>query len=261
LQLSVLQLLLRSCSPRSQRQNYSSCHPIVVPRPPHSRYLDVYLFYIHPEAASLIMDFANNNNDPFPAAGQFPLEQWFYEMPLCTRTWTTAAVITSILVQCRIISPFNLFYSFRTVFHRAQYWRLLTSFFYFGPLSLDLIFHLFFLQRYSRLLEENSGRSPARFSWLLVFAGACMLCLAPVFSMAFLGTGLSSTLVYIWSRRNPDTLLSFLGILTFRAPWLPWVLMGFTYTIHGVIPKDELAGVVVGHSKLGSIGNHGCSLG
>jgi Derlin-2/3 len=196
------------------------------------------------------MDFAGGNNDPFPAAGQFPLEQWFYEMPLCTRTWTTAAVITSILVQCRIISPFNLFYSFRTVFHRAQYWRLLTSFFYFGPLSLDLIFHLFFLQRYARLLEENSGRSPARFSWLLVFAGTCMLCLAPLFSMAFLGTGVSSTLVYIWSRRNPDTLLSFLGILTFRAPFLPWVLMGFTYTVHGQIPKDELAGVVVGHSKL-----------
>jgi Derlin-2/3 len=134
----------------------------------------------------------------------------------------------------------------------VQYWRLITTFFYFGPLSLDLIFHVFFLQRYSRLLEENSGRSPARFSWLLFFASVLLLCVAPVFSMAFLGTALSSTLVYVWSRRNPDTMLSFLGVLTFRAPFLPWVLMGFAFTMHGTVPKDEICGVVVGHSKFPS---------
>ena len=52
--------------------------------------------------------------------GQFPLEQWFYEMPVVTRWWMTAALSVSVLVQCRIISPFQLFYSFRTVFVRSQ---------------------------------------------------------------------------------------------------------------------------------------------
>lgn len=110
------------------------------------------------------------------------------------------------------------------------------------------MFHLFFLQRYSRLLEENSGRSPARFSFLLGFASIFLLALAPVFSIAFLGTALSSVLVYIWSRRNPETLLSFLGLLVFKAPWLPWVLMAFSFAVHGTVPKDEICGVVVGHS-------------
>lgn len=54
------------------------------------------------------------------AVGQFPLEQWFYEMPVCTRWWTTATVATSILVQCQIITPFQLFYSFRSVFVKNQ---------------------------------------------------------------------------------------------------------------------------------------------
>ena len=54
------------------------------------------------------------------AAGQFPLEQWFYEMPVCTRWWTTATVATSILVQCKVITPFQLFYSFRAVFIKNQ---------------------------------------------------------------------------------------------------------------------------------------------
>lgn len=52
--------------------------------------------------------------------GQFPLEQWFFEMPVCTRWWMTAALSASVLVQCRIINPFQLFYSFRTVFFKSQ---------------------------------------------------------------------------------------------------------------------------------------------
>ncbi len=52
--------------------------------------------------------------------GHFPLETWFYEMPICTRWWTTAAVATSILVQCHIVTPFQLFYSYRAVFGKSQ---------------------------------------------------------------------------------------------------------------------------------------------
>ena len=51
---------------------------------------------------------------------QFPLEQWFFEMPVCTRWWTTGVVATSVLVQCRALSPFNLFFSVRAVFNKGQ---------------------------------------------------------------------------------------------------------------------------------------------
>ncbi len=63
--------------------------------------------------------------------GQFPLEQWFYEMPPVTRWWTVATVATSVLVQCHIVTPFQLFYSFRTVYAKSQYWRLLSTSIYF----------------------------------------------------------------------------------------------------------------------------------
>lgn len=140
---------------------------------------------------------------------------------------------------------------FRAVFHKSQYWRLLTTFIYFGPLSLNLLFHIFFIQRYARMLEE-SATSVAHFSWLLAYAATTLLAIAPMFSQAFLGTTLSSTLVYIWSRRNPDTRLSFLGLLTFKAPFLPWVLIAFNVVLHGHWPKDELCGIVVGHGEFGS---------
>lgn len=53
-------------------------------------------------------------------AGRNPLEAWFWEMPICTRWWTTATVLTSALVQCQMVSPFQLFYSVRTVFGKGE---------------------------------------------------------------------------------------------------------------------------------------------
>ena len=52
--------------------------------------------------------------------GRFPLETWFWEMPICTRWWTTATVLMSGLVQCELITPFQLFYSYRAVFVKSQ---------------------------------------------------------------------------------------------------------------------------------------------
>ncbi|KAI1927588.1 hypothetical protein LOZ65_002217 [Ophidiomyces ophidiicola] len=97
------------------------------------------------------------------------------------------------------------------------------------------------------LLEESSGHSSADFAWLLLYATSSLLILSPFLSLPFLGPALSSSLVYIWGRRNPDTRLSILGLLVFSAPYLPWVLMAFSLVVHGSIPKDEICGVIVGH--------------
>lgn len=52
--------------------------------------------------------------------GNNPLEQWFFEMPPCTRYWTVATVVTSVLLQCKVISPLQLFYTFRAVYFKSQ---------------------------------------------------------------------------------------------------------------------------------------------
>ena len=57
---------------------------------------------------------------------------------------------------------------------------------------------------------------------------------------------LASMMVYIWSRRMPGAILSFLGLFTFEAPYLPWVLMGFGLLL-GHSPTHDLLGIVVGH--------------
>ncbi|KAJ8101474.1 Derlin [Lipomyces tetrasporus] len=177
-----------------------------------------------------------------------PFEAWFFEVPPVTRYWTTAAVVTSILVQCEVISAYQLFFSFRTMFGARQYWRILTTFLYFGPLSLDFIFHIFFMSRYSRMLEDSFFRNNTLdFLWLLLYSALSLLILSPLVSLPFLGSPLSFSLVYIWARRNPSIRLSFLGLFVFSAPYLPWVLFGFSLILNNALPKGDLLGIAVGH--------------
>jgi len=151
-------------------------------------------------------------------------------------------------VQCQVVSPFQLFFSFSSVWYKRQYWRLLTTFLYFGPLSLDFMFHLFFMTRYSRNLEESSFRNrTAEFAWLLFYSSVSLLLLSPLMSMPFLGSPLSYSLVYLWARRNPGVRLSFLGLFVFSAPYLPWVLLGFSLVLNNTPPKEDLLGIAVGH--------------
>ncbi|CAG8456645.1 8517_t:CDS:2 [Ambispora gerdemannii] len=99
-----------------------------------------------------------------------PVEDWYYEVPVITRTYLTAAVMTSLAV---LLSKFA--------------------------------------------------------------------------SLHFLGSPLAFTLVYIWSRRNPFIRLNFLGLFVFSAPFLPWVLLGFSLMLNNVFPVGDLMGIVVGH--------------
>ncbi|MGH0155107.1 UNVERIFIED_CONTAM: hypothetical protein FKN15_028934 [Acipenser sinensis] len=65
-------------------------------------------------------------------------------------------------------------------------------------------------------------------------------------SLVFLGQAFTIMLVYVWSRRNPSVRMNFFGLLNFQAPFLPWVLMGFSLLLGNSIIVD-LLGIAVGH--------------
>ena len=53
-------------------------------------------------------------------------------------------------------------------------------------------------------------------------------------------------MVYVWARRNPHVRMSFLGLFSFHAPYLPWVLLSFSVLL-GNSATIDLIGIVVGH--------------
>ncbi|CAM9458785.1 unnamed protein product, partial [Hapterophycus canaliculatus] len=150
---------------------------------------------------------------------------WYYDIPIVTRIYLTAAFVTTAMCQLDATSSTKLFFSWPLIC-RGQVWRLVTSFFYFGTLDVHFLFHMYFLVRYSRLLEEGDFRGRAGdFVWFLLFCASLMIGAAPYLGMSFLGRPLAFMMVYVWGRRNEHVRMNLLAIFPFTAPYLAWVLL------------------------------------
>eukprot|EP00295_Goniomonas_pacifica_P000982 CAMPEP_0175816538 /NCGR_PEP_ID=MMETSP0107_2-20121207/6547_1 /TAXON_ID=195067 ORGANISM="Goniomonas pacifica, Strain CCMP1869" /NCGR_SAMPLE_ID=MMETSP0107_2 /ASSEMBLY_ACC=CAM_ASM_000203 /LENGTH=243 /DNA_ID=CAMNT_0017128641 /DNA_START=8 /DNA_END=739 /DNA_ORIENTATION=+ len=172
---------------------------------------------------------------------------WYMEIPPITRWYLTLAVFTTAACFFDIISPFTIYLNYKLVYEKLEIWRLFTNFFFFGMPNLDFLFHMFFLVRYCRLLEEGSFRGrKADFFWMLMFGSSLMLLIAPFISIPFLGYSLTFLMVYVWGRRDQGQQMGFLSLFYFRAPYLPWVLLGFSMLLGGS-PVVDLLGMLVGH--------------
>ncbi|KAM9257466.1 LOW QUALITY PROTEIN: derlin-2-like [Cariama cristata] len=148
--------------------------------------------------------------------------------------------------QLELITPFQLYFNPELIFKHFQVWRLITNYLFFGPVGFNFLFNMIFLYRYCRMLEEGSFRGrTADFVFMFLFGGLLMT-LFGLFELVFLGQAFTIMLVYVWSRRNPYVRMNFFGLLIFQAPFLPWVLMGFSLLLGNSIIVD-LLGIAVGH--------------
>uniref|UniRef100_A0A3Q2CTV1 Derlin n=1 Tax=Cyprinodon variegatus TaxID=28743 RepID=A0A3Q2CTV1_CYPVA len=175
------------------------------------------------------------------------LTQEYLQIPVVTRTYTTACVLTTAAVQLQVISPFQLYFNPELIISRYQIWRLITSFLFFGSLGFGFLFNIIFLYRYCRMLEEDSFRGrTADFVFMFLFGGIFITLLGLFADIIFLGQAFIVMLVYVWSKRNPLIPVNFFGLLSFQAPFLPWALMGCSLLLGNSVAAD-LLGIAVGH--------------
>ncbi|KAI4902136.1 hypothetical protein NFI96_027319 [Prochilodus magdalenae] len=180
-------------------------------------------------------------------------QQEYLQIPVVTRTYTTACVLTTaavvskkpvlwiFLTQLELITPFQLYFNPDLILKHYQVWRLVTSFLFFGPVGFNFLFNMIFLYRYCRMLEEGSFRGrTADFVFMFLFGGLLMTIFGMFVSLVFLGQAFTIMLVYVWSRRNTNVRMNFFGLLNFQAPFLPWVLMGFSLLLGNSIIVDLL---------------------
>lgn len=173
---------------------------------------------------------------------------WFLEIPVVTRMWITSIVASAVLVQCGFVNRMQMLYNFRKVYEEHEYWRLLTTFVYCGQLDANLLFFIYYIAQYSRMLEESSysGRT-AEYVWILTLAGSALVALSSFTSkLPILGVYLAESMIYIWARRNPDVQLSFLGLFSYSAAYLPWVLALMSMLSRGD-PIGQFTGMAIGH--------------
>lgn len=173
---------------------------------------------------------------------------WYNEIPIVSRVYLTTSFMTTAACALELLSPFELYYDFSLIFKKGQAWRLVSNFFFFGMFSLDFLFHMYFLVRYCRLLEEGEFRGRTADFVLMLFFGAFFLLLfAPFLEIRFLGSSLAFMMVYVWGRRNEHVRMSFLGLFPFTAPYLPWVMLAFSVLL-GNPATTDIVGIAVGHS-------------
>lgn len=171
------------------------------------------------------------------------------EIPPVTRVYLVVAFLTTSACALDLLSPFALYFSAKLVFQKYEVWRLVSTFCFFGSqFNIDFLFHMFFLVRYSRSLEESArfrGKT-ADYVYFLLLGAVTMLFVAPWVDVRFLGSSLTFMMVYLWARRNPYSRMALFGLFEFKAPYLPWVLLGFSFMLGGNAVVDVL-GIAAGH--------------
>lgn len=68
-------------------------------------------------------------------------------------------------------------------------------------------------------------------------------------NIPFLSSSLAFVPIYIWSRRHPTTPISFFGLITINAPYLPVALVAFSWLLNGTwkAVTVDLVGCGVAH--------------
>jgi len=181
--------------------------------------------------------------------GEFDLFSWYTNIPPVSRIYFTSAFLTTSMCAMDLLNPYVLYYDVHLIFIEGQIWRLFSSFLFFGLFSVDFVFHMYFLVRHCRQLEDGDFRGkPSNFVLFIAFGVITICSLAPwiLKSHPFLGSALTFMMTYVWGRRNEDVRMTMLGLISFTAPYLPWVMVCFNWIVGNSV-RMSLMGICVGH--------------
>lgn len=173
-----------------------------------------------------------------------------------SQTWTSTPIITRIisiflftitfLIHLKLIDPLSLTFSLFYI-KNGEFWRLITPFCYFGKLNMDNLLHMIFFIRYSKMLEEGFIFT-SDYLFLVLYNLILIIFLASLMRLSLLSTILSSSLTYIWTRKNRYTQVQLMGCLIFPAFYLPFLVPCFSFFSEMKVPIDDVIGILVGQS-------------
>ena len=171
-----------------------------------------------------------------------------------TGTWIAGATALTIAKHLQLVGMSHLFFSPTLVFHRHQYWRIVTTFFYFGDFNIHTIMYAVTSLRFAYMLEQSNFGSARRaeFAWLLLFSAATLLCLSSVLTIPFLSLPLSQILTYVWCRKNRHQHISLFGFITITAPYLPYAYLVIDILLGSTLNelRGDLVAIAIAHIYL-----------
>lgn len=179
-------------------------------------------------------------------------QQWYESLPIVTKHWLSAALITTVSCNFGIIKIMNIIFNYDAIASKFEIWRLFTPFLFVGKFEFRTAMTFFIMYQYSRNYEvgigfnTGGGGGTADYMFMMLFGMILIL-----ISGALLGLGVifATTLVYyvmyIWSKRNPTAQTNIWGI-PMQAMYLPFALLGLSIVM-GNPYIDMMHGYAIGH--------------
>ncbi|CAL6053454.1 Derlin-like_protein [Hexamita inflata] len=167
--------------------------------------------------------------------------------PPITLVVVSISIGLSLLASLKIISPFSISLDWFGI-QRGEYYRLITGFLFFGPISLNWIFFVSQNIKYISALEKESYAGKKKeLILLIVYTWICTLLLSRfVAKMSYAAMPFFSVLSYVWTKKHRDQIFVAFGFLHFPASYLP-----VFNVVVAVMQQQSLLvpifGILVGH--------------
>lgn len=176
---------------------------------------------------------------------------WFNSIGLCTKILLLSTLFSGTSIYLRLLSPSFYVFSWQLVWNQFEIWRLVTPFIFAGGFGFPYAMHLYMLylnsSRYETSPFDTGARgSSADYLWMLILCMGMNLLVGHFFQLMILSDSLLFTIMYVWSRREPNAMTNFWGF-PFKVLYLPWVLLGVRLLFGNPIVAC-LVGIAVGHA-------------
>ena len=181
-------------------------------------------------------------------------EAFFRSLPPITRGWLVAALLATVLSEFKFVPAMKLVWIPElSLPPHWEVWRLLTSFVFMGGFGMSFVINLLMISQFCPQYENNpfsttlgayAGGTPD-FAFALLFCGAVLLLLGTYLGLYVLGPSLIATIIYLWSKRNPNAPINLWGF-RMMSRHLPWARLALA-VLMGASPVEDLVGIAAGH--------------
>ena len=171
----------------------------------------------------------------------------FNESPKITKILIISSFSISILVWTNLISAYDIYLNYSLIIKRFQIWRIFTSFFYFGEFNLSLVFNMYIFFRDSKILEKKIFHGNcADYLYFIIYCMVFLLIIGIFAKPIFLSSSLNFAVMYYWGRKCKTNDVLFMGVFTFRAPYLSIFYLLISFLL-GYDYANLIYGIIVGH--------------
>lgn len=157
----------------------------------------------------------------------------------------------SMLIYFGVIDVYQVYFNRELIFQKYELWRLLTSLFYFGPISFDVIISvLCFIQYCSTTESSYFLNRPFDFILFCFWGFTALWIFSYFYPLIFLGQGISSYFTYYSAKRAPDAIaVAFALPIPMPAPYINiFFLLMYFFSHQYLILFVSLIGYLAAHA-------------